>query len=58
MQSSNIGLKGSVVVVVAFIYSISLRLLNRHKKSTSRVPSGEGEGVTLSCGGRGEREEF
>ena len=31
-----------VVVVVAFIYS---RLLNRHiKESTSRVPTGEGEG--------------
>ena len=43
-----------VVVVVAFIYS---RLLNRHKTSTSRVPTGEGEGVTMSCGGRGEREE-
>ena len=36
-----------VVVVVAFIYS---RLLNRHKKSTSRVPSGEEDGVTMSCG--------
>ena len=30
-----------VLLVVAFIYS---RLLNRHKKSTSRVPTGEEEG--------------
>ena len=30
-----------LVVVVAFIYS---RLLNRHKKSTSRVSTGEGRG--------------
>ena len=43
-----------VVVVVAFIYS---RLLNRHKKkSTSRVPTGEGEGE--ACGGRGERTKY
>ena len=42
-----------VVVVVAFIYS---RLLNRHKKSTSRVPTGEGKGE--ACGGRGERTKY
>ena len=34
-------LKWAQAVVVAFIYS---RLLNRHKKSTSRVPTGEEEG--------------
>ena len=47
-----------VVVAVVFIYS---RLLNRHiKKSTSRVPTGEGEGegVAMSCGERGERRKY